>query len=162
MKGLGWHNSACWYELDGRRMFHVVREDRHMVFGATPQFLRRSVGFVGFSDGWQDLMENFRMDWEFRAARTATLPSRRKWTFRATENSSSAWLLAKSAKRFDQAIAIARGAVRSAARQLRSQWQRATPAAQADVADPTGDEGRLYRVSRLILLAHEDKFFPER
>ena len=31
-------------------------------------FSRRSVGYVGFSDGWQDLMHNFKMDWQFRSA----------------------------------------------------------------------------------------------
>jgi hypothetical protein len=31
-------------------------------------FSRRSVGYVGFSDGWRDLMHNFKMDWEFRTA----------------------------------------------------------------------------------------------
>ena len=30
---------------------------------------RRSVGYVGASDGWQDLMDNFRMDWEFQRRR---------------------------------------------------------------------------------------------
>jgi len=35
--------------------------------GCTTHFTRRSVGYVGSSDGWQDL-RNFKMDWEFRAA----------------------------------------------------------------------------------------------
>ncbi len=39
-----------------------------MVMACSPGFTRRSVGYVGASDGWQDLMDNFKMDWEFRAA----------------------------------------------------------------------------------------------
>ena len=39
-----------------------------MSFGCTPDFTKRSVGYVGFSDGWQDLMDNFKMDWEFEQA----------------------------------------------------------------------------------------------
>ena len=31
-------------------------------------FSRVSCGFVGASDGWRDLMDNFRMDWEFGSA----------------------------------------------------------------------------------------------
>jgi hypothetical protein len=27
-----------------------------------------SLGCVGAGDGWQDLMNNYKMDWEFRAA----------------------------------------------------------------------------------------------
>ena len=36
-------------------------------------FSRRSVGYVGFSDGWQDLMDNFKMDWEFRQAENGNI-----------------------------------------------------------------------------------------
>ena len=41
-----------------------------MVAGDGPScgFTRVSCGFVGASDGWQDLMQNFKMDWEFGSA----------------------------------------------------------------------------------------------
>jgi len=65
MKGTGKNNSAWWCGLNGRKLFHVQREDIDMSFGCTPDFTRRSVGYVGFSDGWQDLMDNFKMDWDF-------------------------------------------------------------------------------------------------
>ena len=68
MKGLGQHNSAWWHDVECRPFFHVQREEIHMAFGAAPDFTRRSVGFVGYSDGWQDLMDNYRMDWEFQRA----------------------------------------------------------------------------------------------
>ena len=54
LKGLGQHNSAWWYDLDCRPVFRVQREEMHMVFGGAPDFKRRSAGFVGASDGWQD------------------------------------------------------------------------------------------------------------
>jgi hypothetical protein len=59
---------ARWCGLDGRKLFAVQREDIDMSFGCTPDFTRRSVGYVGCSDGWQDLMDNFKMDWEFEQA----------------------------------------------------------------------------------------------
>ena len=68
MKGTGKNNSAWWCGLNGRKLFHAQREDIDMSFGCTPDFTRRSVGYVGFSDGWQDLMDNFKMDWEFEQA----------------------------------------------------------------------------------------------
>jgi glucoamylase len=40
----------------------------HLVMGCSRGFLRRSAGYVGTSDGWQDLMNNFKMGWEFHAA----------------------------------------------------------------------------------------------
>src|ERR1044071_6082730 len=39
-----------------------------LVLAASVPFLRCSCGYVGTSDGWQDLAENFRMDWEFDCA----------------------------------------------------------------------------------------------
>jgi glucoamylase len=36
--------------------------------GCSSGFTRRSIGYVGASDGWQDLKSNFKMDWEFRKA----------------------------------------------------------------------------------------------
>ena len=51
MKGTGRNNSARWCGLDGRKLFDVQRENINMSFGCTPDFARRSVGYVGFSDG---------------------------------------------------------------------------------------------------------------
>src|SRR5260370_36320227 len=36
-------------------------------------FGRRSVGFVGASDGWQDVMNHFKMIWEFSAAENGNI-----------------------------------------------------------------------------------------
>lgn len=68
LKGTGKGNSACCCGTDGRKLFNAQREDIDMSFGCAPDFTRRSVGYVGFSDGWKDLMDNFKMDWEFEKA----------------------------------------------------------------------------------------------
>jgi glucoamylase len=161
MRGLGQHNSAWQCELDGRPLFHVERDNRHMVFGALPDFTRRSVGYVGFSDGWQDLMDNFKMDWEFRKAEdgnialTAEIDLSRGLefvlgvSFGHSSQSASTKLLQSLAAPFDQ----------QRANYLR-QWKRTLPTPQNDLSDQTGDGGHLYRLSRLVLLAHEDKVYP--
>jgi glucoamylase len=68
MIGTDKNNPAWWFGLDGRNLFDVQREEVDMSFGCMPDFTTRSVGYVGFSDGWQDLMSNFKMDWEFEQA----------------------------------------------------------------------------------------------
>src|SRR5437667_204694 len=40
------------------------------------------------------------------------------------------------------------------------QWQRTLPSPDSDLSGHTGEGGGLYRLSRLILLAHEDKVYP--
>src|SRR4029077_2471723 len=83
----GADNSGWVCEFAGRRLFHAARENVHLSFGCEPDFTRRSVGYVGASDGWRDLMDNIRMDWEFRAAERGNIAlvaeldsSREEWT----------------------------------------------------------------------------------
>jgi glucoamylase len=73
LKGTGQHNSGRWHDIDGRKLFRAAREDVHMVFGCGPDFTRRSVGYAGYSDGWQDLMDNFKMDWEYEEAQDGNI-----------------------------------------------------------------------------------------
>jgi glucoamylase len=44
------------------------RDGTWLALGADIPFCKLSVGFVGFSDGWRDLTDNFAMDWEFDKA----------------------------------------------------------------------------------------------
>ncbi|MBI3492656.1 MAG: glucan 1,4-alpha-glucosidase, partial [Acidobacteria bacterium] len=72
----------------GRRRFLVAsRDDAVFAVTATAPFCRTSAGFVGSSDGWQDLHDNFQMDWGFATATdghvalTAELDVRRQREF---------------------------------------------------------------------------------
>ncbi len=158
LKGTGKNNSAWWCGLDGRKLFDVQQQDIDMSFGCTPDFTRRSVGYVGFSDGWQDLMENFRMDWEFEQAEDGNIAltgeidisNGMKFTlgvgFGRTRHSASAHLLQAFATPFaDQREKYV------------SQWQRTR--ADLDLSAHTNDGGVLLRLSQCLLLAHEDKTF---
>jgi glucoamylase len=161
VKGLGQHNSACWYDLDGRPLFHVEREGTHLAFGGSPDFIRRSVGYVGQSDGWQDLTDNHRLDWEFQKAEDGNVALTAEMdlshggefvlgvAFGRSSQSASTKLLQSLATPFEQ----------QRSNYLR-QWKRTLPAPQADLSDQTGDGGGLYRLSRVVLLAHEDKVYP--
>src|SRR5207247_7974116 len=61
-------NSGWCSEIGGNTLLHAEREGVHLVMGCSSGFLRRSVGYVGSSDGWQDLKNNFKMDGEVDAA----------------------------------------------------------------------------------------------
>src|SRR5579859_6490744 len=61
----GTGNSGCCSQISGLKLLHALRSDTHLVMGCSAEFSRRSVGYVGASDGWRDLMDNFKMDWEF-------------------------------------------------------------------------------------------------
>jgi glucoamylase len=158
VKGTGMHNSAMLCELGGRKLFEVQREDIDMSFGCEPDFIRRSVGYVGFSDGWQDLMDNFTMDWEFGQAEDGNvaligeidLSNNMEFTlglgFGHNSHSACAHLLQSLATPFaDQR------------ERYINQWQRTR--SEVDWSPYTRDGGALMCRSQCILLAHEDKTF---
>jgi glucoamylase len=161
MKGLGQHNTGWWHDLGSRPIFHVEREGIHLAFGAYPDFKRRSVGYVGQSDGWQDLMDNFKMDWEFERAEDGNIALTGEVD------------LSKGLE-FVLAVAFGRSAQSAATKLCQSlaipfeqhregyvkQWKRTIADGKYDFSDRTGDGGSLHRLSRLILLAHEDKVYP--
>ena len=157
MKGTGKNNSARWCGVGGRKLIEAQREDIDMSFGCMPDFTRRSVGYVGFSDGWQDL-RNFKMDWEFAEAVDGNiallgeidLSDGMQFTlgvgFGRSPHSAGAHLLQAFATPFaDQREKYV------------SQWQRTS--AKVDLKAHTKDGGSMMRLSRCLLLAHEDKIF---
>jgi glucoamylase len=156
----GTGNSAWCHEIGANALFHALRAGVHLVMGCSCGFSRRSVGFVGASDGWQDLMANFKMDWEFHAAEngnvalTGEIEPPRNGEFMVaiacggSFQSTAAKLLQSLADPFEL---HRQGYVR--------QWQRAVLNPQFDFSEHTSDHGGMYRLSRCILLAHEDKVF---
>ncbi len=157
LKKGGMHNNAAVCDVGGANLLHAWREEIHLVLGAQPGFLRRSVGYVGASDGWQDL-QNFRMDWEFdqaldgNVALTAEIDLSRGHDFLVavamgrSEQSAVTKLLQSLGSTFTEQRA-----------DFVQQWRRALPEENLDAH--TGDGGRLFWVSRSVLLAHEDKTF---
>jgi glucoamylase len=153
-------NSAHCFEIGASALMHAQRANVHLVTGCTSGFVRRSVGYVGASDGWQDLRDNFKMDWEFRKAEKGNvaltaeiqLPANGEFTVAVacggSYPSTAAKLLQSLAEPFE-----------SHRERYVRQWQRAVINPKFDCSKDTGDGGGIYRLSRCVLLAHEDKVF---
>ena len=54
-------NTGWSSDYKGHPMLFASREDVTLAFACSPAWLDRSVGFAGYSDGWQDLSQNFRL-----------------------------------------------------------------------------------------------------
>ena len=50
-------------------MFLAHHDGAALAFGCSAPWKKMSVGFVGFSDGWQDLSQHFQMQWTYPARR---------------------------------------------------------------------------------------------
>ena len=153
-------NFARCSEIGATGLLHAQRKQVHLVTGCSSGFTRRSVGYVGASDGWQDLKDNFKMDWEFRQAGNGNialtgeidLPASGEFTLAVacggSYPSTAGKLLQSLAEPFD-----------AHRQRYVKQWQRAVVNPQFDFSADTSDGGGMYRLSRCVLLAHEDKVF---
>jgi len=158
--GRGAGNSAWCSEIGGSKLIHAQRQNVHLVIACNTGFARRSVGYVGFSDGWHDLIRDFKMGWEFRTAEQGNIAL----TGEVVVPDSGEFMLAVAFGRSYQSAATK--LFQSLAEPLEShrqgyvrQWQRAVVNPRFDFSDDTSDGGGMYRLSRCVLLAHEDKVF---
>jgi glucoamylase len=159
LKGTGKNNSARWHDTGGRKFIQASREDVYLIFGCAPDFTRRSVGYVGHSDGWQDLMDNCKMDWEFEQALDGNVALMGEIdlshgsefilavAFGRSAQSASTQLLQSFATPFAQQR-----------EKYVSQWQRTR--SESDLSSHMKRDAHMVRLSQCVLLAHEDKTFP--
>ena len=69
----GQNNSAELRDFAGRPYIAAERNGIHLMFGCNRGFIRRSAGYVGASDGWTDLHDNFTMDWQYARAKDGNI-----------------------------------------------------------------------------------------
>jgi glucoamylase len=55
-------------EYKGVPMLFAERNSTALAFACSARWLKMSVGFVGFSDGWQDLSRHYQMVWNYTRA----------------------------------------------------------------------------------------------
>jgi glucoamylase len=151
-------NSGQCFEIGDVKAVRAQREDVYLVMACSRGFSRRSVGYVGASDGWQDLMGNFKMDWEFCSAENGNIAL-------------TGEIMLKDGDEFTVALACGKTCQSTATKVLQSlsdpfdshregyvrQWQRSVVNPKFDFSGDTFDGGGTYRLSRCVLLAHEDK-----
>ena len=160
LAGCGAGNSGWCSEIGDNKLLHAQRKNTHLLMACSSGFSRQSVGYIGFSDGWQDLMHNFKMDWEFEAAENGNIAL-------------TAEVELRDDREFTVAVALGRSYQSAATKLFQSlaepfelkresyirQWQRAVIDPKFDFTSDTTDDGGMYRLSRCVLLAHEDKVF---
>ena len=156
----GLHNSAQVASEAGKDIFLAHCQNTHLALGVSTAFSRLSCGFVGVNDGWQDLQDNFQMDYGFDAALDGNiallgkvdLSQGERFTlalaFGATEHSAATVLVQSLSIPFELQVA-----------DFCEQWGRSVKHEEA-LESLTFDEGQLYHRSHALLLAHEDKTYP--
>jgi glucoamylase len=68
LKNRGMENTGWVGEYEGTPVLFAERDGVALAFVSSVPWLKRSVGFVGVSDGWQDVVQHKQMAWEFARA----------------------------------------------------------------------------------------------
>ena len=163
LDGGGAGNTARAVDIAGYKTLVAWKDDWALAMAASCGFSRVSCGFVGTSDGWRDVMENYRMDWEFGSAHNGNIAVLGELNLGAATTDGS--------RVFVVAIGIGQGLHTALQKTVTSlaqpyeehrdrfilQWRRV--ANPEWLAAKSCDDGKLMRTSHNVLLAHEDKTF---
>jgi glucoamylase len=64
----GWYNNAEILQSGNYKLLLAHKRNTWLALGATVPFTEASCGYVGVNDGWTDLADNYRLDWQYEEA----------------------------------------------------------------------------------------------
>ena len=163
LDGGGAENTARALDIAGNKALLAWKNQWSLAMGASCGFSRVSCGFVGASDGWRDVMEKYRMAWEFGSATNGNIAVMGELNLGAAGSDGS--------RTFLVAIGIGEGHHTALQKTMSAlampferhrarfveQWHRV--ANPEWLAAKSRDGGKLMRASHNVVLAHEDKTY---
>jgi glucoamylase len=69
----GDHNTGWVSDYKGSAMLFAEHDGHALAFACSTPWRKMSVGFVGFSDGWQDLSRNHELTWDYTRAENGNI-----------------------------------------------------------------------------------------
>ncbi len=73
LENFGNGNTGWMGDYKGYPMFFAQHDDTTLSMASSAPWKKTSVGFVGTSDGWQDLSQHFQMEWEYTRAENGNI-----------------------------------------------------------------------------------------
>ena len=155
-------NTAWLGDYKGVPMLFAARDGRVLALACSAPWVMRSAGFVGVSDGWQDLMQHKRMTWTYNRAADGNVALTGQVDLTAA---SGQFLLAlgfgataaEAGQRTLASLQDGYPAARAAYVRAWQDWKNGSPS-----STPRAGQGQpeLYHISRAVLRIHEAKSFP--
>ncbi len=154
----GWGNTAWVGNYKGVPMLFAQRDDCALVLAASAPWLKRSAGFVGYSDGWQDLARNKTMTQEYVRAENGNVALIGEVDLKSCAGSFVLALgfgqnPAEAGHRARSSLLDGFEASRAAYVDGWQAWQKSL----LSLGDEPVDGCNLYRVSTAVLRVHESK-----
>lgn len=157
----GFGNTAWSGSYKGFPMLFAERGGTALALACSPPWLKRSVGFVGTSDGWQDVSRHKRMTWEYTRAENGNVALTGEVDLRANQGR---FFLAlgfggNSAEAGHHALSSLLEGFEAVKREYVREWE----AWQNSLSLPdlrSKAERKFYRASTAVLRTHEAVPFP--
>ncbi len=158
LNGGGAGNSARSIDVAGKRCLLAWKGQTMLAMGADCGFSRSSCGYVGTSDGYQDLCLDMKMTWQFGQALNGNIAvmgevdvaANREFTiaisFGDGNHAAVAQLMQTLATPYDEHQ-----------KRFLLQWTRSV--SPPKLSSVSKDGGKLMRISHNVLLTHEDKTY---
>jgi glucoamylase len=159
LANFGYGNTGWVGDYKGKQILYARRDPLTLALACSTPFLKRSVGFVGTSDGWQDLSQHFQMTWEYERAENGNIAltaeidlAACKGEFILSLGFGGIW-----AQAGQQAISALLTSYESTRKDYVLQWQNWQQTLKKLDEKPRKKD--LYRASIAVLRTHESKDF---
>jgi len=157
-------NTAWWGEHKDVPMLFAERDGCALALGCSTPWLARSAGYVGTSDGWQDLFQHKQMTWTFTRVENGNVALTGEVDLQVTNG---AFVLAlgfgststEAGHRVIASLLDGFDAAQGAYVKAWQGWQQTLLPVKAPRTRTPGKEDA-YRVSTAVLRTHEAKRFP--
>ncbi|HET9408695.1 MAG TPA: glucan 1,4-alpha-glucosidase [Candidatus Sulfotelmatobacter sp.] len=73
LRNCGYGNTGWTGDYKGVPMLFAERDGATLALASSALWKKMSVGFVGYSDGWQDISQHFQMQWEYTRAENGNI-----------------------------------------------------------------------------------------
>jgi glucoamylase len=159
LANMGYGNTGWVGHYKGSPMLFAQRDSSALALACSAPWLKRSVGFAGVSDGWQDLSQHFQMMWEYDRAENGNIALTAEIDLAA---SNGEFILALGfggiwAEAGQQAIASLHTPYDNVRRDYVFHWRNWQRTLRK--LDDKPREKDLYRASVAVLRSHESKDF---
>ena len=153
----GWGNSGNVAKIAGSEFLTAHKNGTWLAMRATLPFARRSCGYVGTTDGWQDLSKNFALDRQFASVSNGNIALIGEIDLSRGYRFTLALGFGRTLHHAVTTVFQSLGTPFPDQRErFLDQWSRACKMLRP-LEKLSGDGGLLYRRSRELILAHEDK-----
>ncbi len=159
LANMGYGNSGWVGDYKGRPMLFAERDSCALALASSAPWLKRSVGFVGVSDSWQDLSQHFQMTWEYDVAESGNIALTGEIDLAACNGEfilalGFGGIWAEAGQQAASSLLTSYDTTRDDYVSAWREWQRSLK-----VLDAKPRQKDLYRVSAAVLRTHESKDF---